>query len=239
MIAYFEKLYKGKPEPFYDILKSHINRQEKVLLVTANPEVFSKAQEQEELHRLLLDDEVMISPDGEGVVKAARMLGFDIWGKIAGVDTVSKMLAYCNEQKKSLYCFGSKQEVLDALKIRLEQTYPNLKIAGMKNGYDYAEDDVFQDMAEKQPDLILVALGVPKQELAVYRHMEMFSKGVFIGVGGSLDVLSGFKKRAPEWLIRCKLEWLYRLIKEPSRIKKFYRTHVLFLLHIRKMKSKH
>ncbi|MCI8540975.1 MAG: WecB/TagA/CpsF family glycosyltransferase, partial [Erysipelotrichaceae bacterium] len=76
----------------------------------------------------------------------------------------------------------------------------------------------------------------PKQELAIYRNLKKVDKGLFIGVGGSLDVLSGVKKRAPKFIIRCKLEWLFRLLKEPRRIKKFYQTHITFLFKIRKLK---
>lgn len=237
MLEYFDKLYKGNDHEFYQLLEDKIKEQKKCLLVTANPEIFSRALENRELHQLLLDERVMISPDGEGVVKAAKMLDYQIWGKIAGVDTVDQMIAVCEKHHYSVYCYGSKQEVLDALRKKWQTAYPDLIIAGMKNGYDHNEDEVFSDMAKQQPDLILAALGVPKQELAVYRHFDQFDKGLFIGVGGSLDVLSGTKKRAPAFLIKCKLEWLYRLLKEPKRIKKFYQTHILFLFKIKKLKK--
>lgn len=237
MLAYFEKLYKGNEQEFYQMLENKIKDQETTLLVTANPEIFSRAHDYPELHQLLLDPQVIISPDGEGVVKAARILDYQIWGKIAGVDTVAEMVAFCEQNHYSIYCYGSKQSVLDALETKWRKAYPKLHIAGMKNGYDNKEEAVFADMEKQQPDLILVALGVPKQELAVYHHFRQFQKGLFIGVGGSLDVLSGTKKRAPSFLIKCKLEWLYRLLKEPKRIKKFYQTHVMFLFQIKKLKK--
>ena len=237
MFEYLEKLYKGSDRAFYENLETKLQERKKCLLVTANPEIFSRALENKELHQLLLDEQIMISPDGEGVVKAARRLDYQIWGKIAGVDTVAKMVEYCARHQLSVYCYGTRQEVLDALQSKWQQAYPELQIVGMKNGFDNKEDAVFEDMVKQQPDLILVALGVPKQELAVYHHLKQFQKGLFIGVGGSLDVLSGTKKRAPAILIKCKLEWLYRLMKEPKRIKKFYQTHVLFLFKIRKLKK--
>ncbi len=236
MISYFDKLYKENQDSFFNDLEQIIINEERAMLVTANPEVFSRAEQNKELHEALMDQETMISPDGEGVVKAARILNYSIWGKIAGVDTVQHLLEFCNQCKKTVFFYGSKQEVLDELSKKLKIDYPNIIIKGMRNGYDYNETVVFDEIKNTAPDLILVALGVPKQELAIYRYLKKVDKGLFIGVGGSLDVLSGVKKRAPKFIIRCKLEWLFRLLKEPRRIKKFYQTHITFLFKIRKLK---
>lgn len=237
MISLFEKLYKKDQASFFELLKTNVLKEQRLFLVTANPEVFSRAQENQELKKALLDDETMISPDGEGIVKATKMLNFQIWGKIAGVDTVRYLFEIGNQEAKTIYFYGSKQDVLDALKIKLQNDYPSLKVIGLKNGYDYKEEDVFLDIKEKKPDIVLVALGVPRQELVISHHFHEMEKGIFVGVGGSLDVLSGTKKRAPKVFIQCKLEWLYRLMKEPNRIKKFYQTHVLFIFKIRKIKK--
>ncbi|MDE6196077.1 MAG: WecB/TagA/CpsF family glycosyltransferase, partial [Erysipelotrichaceae bacterium] len=177
----------------------------------------------------------IVTPDGEGIVQAAKMPCFTPWGKIAGVDTVAKLLQHASEKQLSIYIYGSKQEVLDALQKKLQVQYPNLVLAGLKNGYTNQEKEVFEDMLQKQPDIVLVALGVPKQELSIYQYFPSFQKGVFVGVGGSLDVLSGVKKRAPKIWISCKLEWLYRLLKEPTRIKRFYNNHIKFILYIKKL----
>lgn len=231
----FTKLYNGTRDCLFQQLYSNLEKDRRTFIVTANPEIFSKSEENEQLRNLLLDDITLITPDGEGVVKAAELLGMPVTEKIAGVETVDYLLHACNSLHKKVYFYGSKQEVLESLKNRLKEYFPNLIIAGMKNGYDNKEEDVFQDILLQQPDLILVALGVPKQELSIYRNINKFDKGIFIGVGGSLDVLSGTKKRAPQILINCKLEWAYRLFKEPSRIKKFYKTHVKFILKIKRL----
>src|SRR5699024_7829218 len=99
-----------------------------------------------------------------------------------------------NELNLKLYLYGSKQEVLEALVEKLHREYPQLKVVGIKNGYDNLADDVFDDMAKQQPDIALVALGVPRQEKEIWHHFSQFNKGLFIGCGGSLDVLSGMKK---------------------------------------------
>lgn len=238
MIELFEKLYKKDDLSFYEELKNRMVMEQKTFLVTANPEIFSRSQKDKEVAQLLLDENTMISPDGEGIVKACQMLDIPIWGKIAGVDTVSHLLEFAHIYHKKVYFYGSKQEVLEALHKKINKTFPDLLVCGLKNGYDNQGSDIIDDMLKQQPDLILIALGVPRQEKFIYQNLDKFDKGIFIGVGGSLDVLSGTKKRAPKLLIKCKLEWAYRLLKEPKRIRKFCDTHIGFMREIRTL-AKH
>ena len=98
------------------------------------------------------------------------------------------------------------------------------------------KDAVFSQIEVAAPDIILVALGVPQQEELIYRHLHKFQKGIFVGVGGSFDVLSNTKSRAPKLFIRLNLEWLYRILREPSRLKRFYQNNVKFIFRVRKLK---
>ena len=98
------------------------------------------------------------------------------------------------------------------------------------------KDKVFREISKLNPDIILVALGIPIQEKLIYKHLNEFNKGIFVGVGGSFDVISGHKKRAPKIFVKLNLEWLYRIICEPKRIKRFYNNNVKFLLKVRKIK---
>jgi len=93
---------------------------------------------------------------------------------------------------------------------------------------------VFEEIASLKPDVCLVALGIPVQEKLIYKHLDKFEKGIFVGVGGSFDVISGTKKRAPEFFIKCNLEWLYRIAKEPKRLKRFYNSNVKFIFAVKK-----
>ena len=148
------------------------------------------------------------------------------------------LLRILNEHAKSLYLFGAKEEILEQLVSKIKCEYPNIRIVGYQNGYVPDKDVVFEWIEEKQPDAVLVALGIPAQELLIYKPYEKFCKGIFIGVGGSFDVLSGIKKRAPHIFLKFNLEWLYRIVTEPKRIKRFYRSNIKFISKVKEMRNK-
>ena len=148
-----------------------------------------------EIRALLLDEETAVVPDGISVVKAMRLLGLPAKERITGVDLAEQLLKLAGQQGKSVYLLGAKEEVVSALAQKLKAQYPQMEIH-YKNGYGKDKDADFREIEALQPDLVLVALGVPAQEKLIARHLERFSKGVFIGVGGSFDVLSGSKRRA-------------------------------------------
>ncbi len=235
---YFKKLYTKEQEAFYKKIKEALKNNKKEFIMTANPETFNYATIDEEISKMILDKNVIVVPDGIGVVKAAKMFNIDVKERIPGVEIAEKLLEYANEYKKSVYFFGSKQEVLEALKEKLIKNYPNIKIAGLTNGYVENKEAEYKKIIKKKPDVVLVALGIPAQEKLIYKYLSNFDKGIFVGVGGSLDVLSGTKKRAPKVFQKLNIEWLYRLIKEPKRIKRFWNNNVKFILQIRKEAKK-
>ena len=232
----FKKLYKNSSEEFYTKIKDNLKKEIKTFIVTANPETFMKSETDQELNILLNDKDTILVPDGIGIVKATRILKYDRKERIAGIDIAIKLLDYGNELGKSVYLFGAKQKVIDAMKKVLKEKYHNLKISGTANGYQKNKDQVFEKIAKLKPDIVLVALGIPAQEKLIYKHLNKFNKGIFVGVGGSFDVISGYKKRAPQIFIKLNLEWLYRILKEPKRIKRFYDSNVKFLFKIKKYK---
>ena len=236
MKNYFEKLFKGSKEEFENILKQNIIENKKTFVVTANPETFTYGDKDEEFNKLLLDEETTIIPDGIAIVKSAKMLKYDIKERIPGIDLANKLLEYANELNKSVYLFGAKEEVIDKMKEVLKEKYPNIKLAGAKNGYGKDKDETFEEIKQIKPDIVMVALGIPNQEKLIYKHLKDFDKGIFIGLGGSFDVISGMKKRAPKIFIKLNLEWLYRICKEPSRLKRFWNNNVKFMIKIKHMK---
>lgn len=232
----FDKLYSENAENFYKILKENLIKNKKMFVVTANPETFMKSETDKELNVLLNDKNTILVPDGIGIVKAARKIDYQVKERIAGIDIANILLEYGNELTKTIYLFGSTQEVIDSMKKVLTEKYPNLELVGSSNGYVKDRDKVFEKIASLTPDIVLVALGVPHQEKLIYKHLNKFKKGIFVGVGGSFDVISGHKKRAPKIFIKLNLEWLYRIAKEPKRIKRFYDSNVKFLFKVKKYK---
>lgn len=230
----FDKLYKKGAQSFYEILSDNLKNNMKTFVVTANPETFMISEKNEDVRKMLLDKETVMVPDGIGVLKAGKKIGYNIEERITGIDIANELLKFGNEQKKSIYLFGSKQEVIDSMKIVIKEQYPNLKLVGTSNGYVTDKDKVFDEIVKLEPDIVLVALGIPLQEMLIYKHLNRFKKGIFVGVGGSFDVMSGMKKKAPKIFIKLNLEWLYRIMKEPKRLKRFYDSNVKFLFRIKK-----
>ena len=237
MLEYFKRLYSKSAESFHKLIKKNLKENRKQFIVTANPETFMKAEQDDEMNKMLLDENTTIVPDGIGIVKAAKMIDFDIKERIPGIDIAVKLLEYGNEFNKTIYLFGAKEEVIVSLKDVIKKDYPNLEIVGAKNGYEKNRDKIFKDIIKKEPDIVLVALGIPEQEKLIYKHLNQFKKGIFVGVGGSFDVISGHKKRAPKIFQKLNLEWLYRILKEPKRIKRFYDSNVKFLFKVRTLKE--
>ena len=236
MKKYFDKLYLKGFDSFIQELTENVKEDKKRFVITANPETLMIGVENPLFDVVLKSEESTIVPDGIGVVKAAEMLGLPVKGRIPGVEIVQELFQILDENNKSIYLLGAKREVLEKLVEKIIADYPNLRVAGYEDGYVKDKDAVFEKIAELKPDAVLVALGIPAQELLIHKHYDKFEKGIFIGVGGSFDVLSGTKKRAPELFIKLNLEWLYRIAKEPKRFKRFYDSNVKFIGKIRKMR---
>lgn len=238
LLKMFDKTYDKEATKFYSILKENLKKEKRTFVVTANPEAFMIGLEKDEYKNMLLDENTTIVPDGIGLVKAGRMIGYDIKERIPGVDIAVKLLEYCDELKMKVYLFGSQHEVITKMEELVKRDYKGIKLVGVKDGYEKDKDAIFDDIYKKKPDVILVALGMPKQEELIYKHLDKFKKGIFVGVGGSFDVISGTKKRAPKIFIKLNLEWLYRILKEPKRLKRFWDNNVKFIFKVRKVKKR-
>ena len=238
MLQYLRKTYNRSQAAFYEKTDKALENSEKMFIVTANPEIFMTARNVPDFHRVLTDKSVTIIPDGIGVVKAMEQIGMKTEGRIPGVELSAHLLETASRLKKSVCFFGAKQEVIDALVKKCEKNYPGLNITGAYNGYCDDRKAVFDKICEAKPDIVLVALGVPAQELIIAKNIDRFDKGIFIGVGGTFDVLSGMKQRAPAIFIKLNLEWLYRILKEPSRLKRFWNSNVKFFSEVKKEYNK-
>lgn len=221
---------------FVQLLLQHIQQNDKTFVVTANPEIVMKAVEEPEYGNLI-KQATYITADGIGVVKAAGLLGQPLPERVTGYDTMMELLQVSHENRLKIYLLGAAQETLEKTVKNIEAQFPNLEIVGSHNGFfNWEETTIQQEIQEKQPDLIFVALGVPRQEKWIAQNLHLFEKGVFMGIGGSFDVIAGTVQRAPVLWQKANLEWLYRLLKQPSR---FGRMLALprFALKILKVKA--
>ncbi|GAX06507.1 WecB/TagA/CpsF family glycosyl transferase [Secundilactobacillus pentosiphilus] len=203
---------------FLTAIEDRINQRQNTFIVTANPEIVMYARNHPDYQRIL-ETADYITPDGIGILKGAAILGQSMTERITGYDTMLALLQWGNAQQKSVYLVGAKPEVIADVKSVVAERFPNLNVAGIHDGYfdDFAP--IAKDIAQTKPDMVFLAVGFPKQEqlIADYRHQ---NNGLWMGVGGSFDVLSGHTKRAPKFFQKHRLEWFYRLITEPTRFKR-------------------
>lgn len=201
-------------------LNQRVQLQEKTFVVTANPEIVMYARQNPD-YMSILEKADYITADGIGIVKGARILGTPIVERVAGYDLMCELLKKANHHRYSLYLLGAKEEVIVKTAKKIKSDYPNIVLKGYQNGYfELTNEEVMNKVIEAQPDIIFVGLGFPNQEKWIQRYLEQVSKGLAMGVGGSFDAFTGTVKRAPKFVIKMNLEWLYRLIMQPTRFKR-------------------
>ncbi|WP_066379955.1 MULTISPECIES: WecB/TagA/CpsF family glycosyltransferase [unclassified Anabaena] len=189
-------------------------------VITLNAEMTMQAQQNPSLANVIENAELVI-PDGAGVVLYLQWL---LWQKVQrcpGIELAEKLLHAMGQQQidKQVFFYGGAPGVAAQAAAFWQQQIPSLHIAGTHSGYHSAEEEqqLQQTLAQLQPQVILVGLGVPRQELWIAQNRHLCPQAIWIGVGGSFDIWSGTKSRAPAWLGNNNLEWLYRLYKEPWR----------------------
>ena len=235
MINYIKKTYRGTKSEFLKEIEKNLLNDKKSFIVTANPETFMKASQNKVFDNILNSDETTIIADGIGVVKGAKLIDIDIKERIPGVEVSYALLDFANKYNKSLYLLGASEEVIELVVEKVKKEYPNINLLGYKDGYEQDKDKIFEEIANISPDIVLVALGVPAQEILIGKHYDKFKKGIFVGVGGTFDVMSGTVKRAPQIFIKLNLEWLYRIAGDKTRMKRFYDSNVKFIFKIKKL----
>ena len=203
-------------------LMNYIESLEKVNIISGNPEVLFNGLNNPMLKENFNDKYSIIIPDGVGTVLAAKLLKKPVQEKIAGIDVVREVLIKANLEGKSIYLLGAKEEILKKCVENIKLEFPKLKISGFHNGFFDLNncDDIIEDIEICEPWAIFVAMGSPRQEIFIRKIMNISSTHIFMGVGGVFDIFAGEFKRAPKWMISLGLEWLYRVIKEPFRIKR-------------------
>lgn len=169
----------------------------------------------------------LINADGQAVVWASKLFGQPLKERVAGIDLMKNLVAMAHERKYKLFFFGAKEEVLKKLVDRYSREYSKDIIAGYRNGYFKKEDEasIAQQIADSKANILFVAITSPIKENFLYQNRVVLKNVNFtMGVGGSFDVEAGYVKRAPVWMQRAGLEWLFRVYQEPKRMFKRYLT---------------
>lgn len=185
--------------------------------VTPNPEFILAAKTDAPFRQALLGADLVLA-DGVGVTYAAKILGRPLKGRVPGIDFAQGMLGWMAAHGKRLYLLGGKPGVAELAAANLKSRYPGLILCGTHDGYFQEDAPVAADIRAHAADVVLVGLGAPKQELWMVRNGPETGAALLVGVGGALDVFAGVVERAPAAFQRLGLEWLYRLIRQPSRI---------------------
>lgn len=201
-------------------------------VVTLNAEMVVAAQQDAELDRIIRRAHLIV-PDGAGVVFAVKLAGKQI-ARLPGIELAAGMLERAAATKCRVALLGGKPETMERLLEVLPERYPGLNIVASRHGYFSLDEQesVIEMLVEHDPQLLLVALGVPKQEYFIDRLSQCLPRTVKIGVGGSFDVWTGQVQRAPEIMRRLCLEWLYRLFKEPWRFKRMMSSLPRFFFQV-------
>ncbi|EDK35168.1 WecB/TagA/CpsF family glycosyltransferase [Clostridium kluyveri] len=201
---------------------NYIEKFSKVNIVSGNPEILYNGLNDSRLLRSFTSKSTVIIPDGLGTVLASKIVRPSVKEKIAGIEVMEALIEKCSEEGNPIYLLGARQNILENCIKNLKIKYPNLNIAGSHNGYfDLDEcEDIIQNIKESGAHILFVAMGAPRQDIFIAENMDRLPCRVYMGVGGSFDVFSGKTKRAPAWMIKSGLEWLYRVFKEPWRIRR-------------------
>ena len=186
-------------------------------VVTPNPEIVETCRADAAANAAVNGADLVL-PDGIGIVYGAKILHQPLRGRVPGIEFGTGMIERCAKLGKSVYLLGAKPGVAEQAAENLKNRFPGLVIAGTNDGYFQDDDPVVEKINAAQPDLLLVCLGAPKQELWMQRNAPRLRVGLMAGLGGSLDVFAGNVKRAPKFFQKLGLEWFYRLLKEPKRI---------------------
>lgn len=166
-----------------------------------------------------VDRAALVIADGQPLVWCSRWLGGRLPERVTGVDLIDALCARADLEKKTVYLLGATAELVATLAARLRARYPALRVV-YSDGY-FSDDKAstrVEHIRGSGADILLVGMGVPRQEKFIERHWERLGVGIAIGVGGSFDVLAGLRLRAPVWMQNLGLEWLFRLIQEPRRL---------------------
>lgn len=240
-------------EETLDFIFDHINRGKKGYLCTPNPEMLLEAEKNRDFKRVL-NHSLLNIPDGIGILwaathiaqKSSKLKAFltlpliafipsmfkkILRERVTGSDLMKKIAREAARANKTIFLLGASEGIAEITAEKLQQSYAGLKIAGTYAGSPSPdeEESIIKLINNASPDILFVAYGAPKQEMWISRNLKhLNSVKIAIGIGGAFDFIAGKRKRAPKWMQKVGLEWLFRLIQQPSRWKRIYNATIKF-----------
>jgi len=202
-----EKILEGTP------IQHVVVNAAKVVEVNKNPKL-----------KAIIESCEIVNVDGQAVVWASKILGKPLKERVAGIDLMQALVQRASQKGWSIYFFGAKQEVLNKVVERYRKDFPTLRIAGARNGYytHEEEESIVADISKSGAHILFVAISSPKKEIFLNKYLHVMNVPFVMGVGGSFDVVAGLTKRAPQWMQKIGLEWLFRFLQEPRRMWRRY-----------------
>ena len=194
-----------------------MERRDAAYVVTPNPEIVMLCRDDASLLDAV-NSASLVLPDGIGIIKGAHILGTPLREKVPGIEFAETLFEHMAKKNMSVFLFGAKPGVAELAGEKLSERYAGLKIAGTNDGYFTDDAPIIEKINAASPDLLLVCLGAPKQELWMQKNAPCLKVGLMAGLGGSMDVFACVAERAPEAWRKLNLEWLYRLKEDPSRL---------------------
>jgi N-acetylglucosaminyldiphosphoundecaprenol N-acetyl-beta-D-mannosaminyltransferase len=201
-------------------------------IVTINPEMIAAAQSNPDFSDIISNAELVV-PDGIGVEIGLKILGNNV-RRIPGIELGKSLIIKFSKENKPVAFVGAKPNVANLAIENLKKEIENLNVVYCHDGYFKDDKKIISEIIDSKPELVLVALGSPKQEFFINELKKHLPNTLFIGLGGSFDVWAGVVERAPKIYQKLGLEWLYRTIKEPQRFKRIFPTLPLFILKVLK-----
>ena len=221
-----------------DMIDDAIAQRKNLHIGVVNAAKIVNMQRDPVLRSSVLESDLVLA-DGIAVVWASRILGTPLPERVTGIDLMYGMFHRGNTKNYRVFCLGATEEVSEKVEVELNKSYPNVILAGRRNGYFSEEDEagIAQSIADSKADILLVAMTSPKKEIFMAKWNSTMQVPVVHGVGGSFDVMAGKVKRAPVIWQKMGLEWLFRIKQEPSRLwRRYLKTNSLFVWELLKIK---
>ena len=223
-----------------ELVEKYVKKKVPLHLMGVNSDKINELNKNERLKQIVNSCGI-INADGASVIKASRYLGKKLPERVAGIDLMQSLVQLSSEKGYSVYLLGAKQEVVEKTADVLKNNYPNLKLVGIHNGY-FKETDwqsISHEIKQCSPDFVFVGITSPMKEYLIEFLQDEGINSVFMGVGGSFDVISGNIPRAPKWMQKAGLEWFFRVIQEPKRLfKRYFVGNATFIISVIKEKNK-